>query len=75
MGLPELNADLGFTLGGLAFFSILGVVCYKLHTRENNTVKPRMVPWVIIAIGCMATVFMLLVHLVNLFGFETGGRR
>ena len=75
MGLPEVNTDLMLTVGGVVFFTVLGIVSYKLHTRENNSVEPRMVPWIVIAMGSLATVFMLLVHLVNLFGFETGGRR
>ena len=75
MGLPELNTDLILTLSGIVLCAVLGALSYKLHTRENNSVKPRMIPWIIIAIGCLATLFMLLVHLVNLFGFETGGRR
>jgi hypothetical protein len=75
MGLPEINTDLIVTVSGLFICAIVAVISYRLHTRENNTVKPRMIPWIIIAIGCVATGFMLLVHLVNLFGFETGGRR
>ena len=38
-----------------------------------------MVPWMFIAFGLVATAFVLLIHMVNLAGFETGnggfGRR
>ncbi len=34
---------------------------------------PRMVPWMPIMLGCAATGLMIIVHLVNLWGFETGG--
>ncbi|NNC38469.1 MAG: hypothetical protein EX271_04555 [Acidimicrobiales bacterium] len=72
--MPEFNTDFYLTVSGLAICLGLGLLSWKLHMRENNSVKPRMVPWIIIAMGCLATGFMLLVHLVNLFGFETGGR-
>lgn len=72
--MPELNTDYILTISGLALCVGLGLLSWKLHTRENNSVRPRMVPWIIIAMGCLATSFMLVVHLINLFGFETGGR-
>ena len=72
--MPELDTDFFLTVTGLAICIGLGLLSWKLHWRENNSVKPRMVPWIIIAMGCLATTFMLLVHLVNLFGLETGGR-
>jgi len=50
----------------------LGIFSYRRHTREHNELAPRMVPWIIIALGCLATSFMVLIHLVNLLGFETG---
>ena len=36
---------------------------------------PRMIPWTMIAILCAATEIFLLVHVVNLLGFETGNGR
>lgn len=53
----------------------LGLFSYKRHTREHNELAPRMIPWIIIAMACLATSFMLIVHLVNLLGIETGNRR
>ncbi|PHS42479.1 MAG: hypothetical protein COA91_00590 [Robiginitomaculum sp.] len=53
----------------------IGVLSYHLHAREHNKLNPRMIPWIIIAMACLATGFMLVVHLVNLLGVETGGRR
>ena len=50
----------------------LGIFSYRRHTREHNELAPRMVPWIIIALGCLATSFTVLIHLVNLLGFETG---
>jgi hypothetical protein len=71
---PELTTDFILTVSGFALCVGLGLLSWKLHWRENNTVKPRMVPWIVIAMGCLATGFMLIVHLVNLLGLETGGR-
>lgn len=70
-----MNNDLVITLIGLALTVGLGLLSYRMHTRENNSVKPRMVPWILIAMACLATTFMLFVHLVNVLGLETGGRR
>jgi len=50
----ELNTDFYLTISGLAICAGIGLLSWKQHTRENNTLKPRM--------------------MVNLFGFETGGR-
>jgi hypothetical protein len=36
---------------------------------------PRMIPWTLIAILCVATEIFLAAHLVNLLGFETGNGR
>jgi len=67
---PEIT----YTLMGLAATVLLGIFSYHRHTREHNKLSPRMVPWIIIAMACLATSFMLVVHLVNVLGFETGGR-
>ena len=63
-----------YTLIAIVFTVGFGLFSYRRHTREHNSVKPRMIPWIIIAMACLATTFMLAVHLVNLFGLETGGR-
>jgi amino acid transporter len=63
-----------YTMFALAACLGFGFFSYHRHTREHNSVKPRLIPWIIIAIACLATSFMLIVHLVNLFGFETGHR-
>ena len=69
-----MTPQLTYTLLALAACVSLGLFSYKRHTREHNELDPRMVPWILIAMACLATSFMLFVHLVNLFGFETGNR-
>ncbi|WP_371396901.1 hypothetical protein [Fretibacter rubidus] len=62
------------TLIALVLVAGLGIVAFQRNFAKHDKLKPRMVPWMIIALGCIATGFMLLVHLMNLLGFETGGR-
>lgn len=69
-----MTPDILYTLLGLLACLSLGALSYHLHTREHNKLAPRMVPWIIIAMACVATSFMLIVHLANLFGLETGRR-
>lgn len=51
----------------------LGALCYHLGTRPHDKLTPRMMPWKFLSFGFIATALMVLVHLVNLLGFETGG--
>ena len=69
-----MTPNILYTLLGLIACLSLGILSYHLHTREHNKLQPRMVPWIIIAMACVATSFMLIVHLMNLFGLETGRR-
>lgn len=63
-----------FTVTGLLFCLAIAFACYKKHLKKTNNYKAPIVPWIIISIAFLSTGFMLLVHLVNLFGFETGNR-
>jgi len=71
----DLNTDLILTLSaivvcaGLAFFGI------RNRFTEKQDIRPYRIPWMNIALLAIAVGFMLFVHLVNIFGFETGGRR
>jgi len=69
-----LTSELSVTALALMFSMGLGLFSYHRHTREHNKLKPRMVPWIMIAMACLATSFMLVVHVVNLLGLETGRR-
>ncbi|MGB3456256.1 MAG: hypothetical protein WBG08_10585 [Litorimonas sp.] len=67
--------DLILTLSGIAVCAVLAVVGIRLRFREKTDIRPYRMPWMIIALVAIAVGFMLVVHLANLFGFETGGRR
>jgi len=69
-----MDLDIIYVLIALTACANLGLFSYNRHTREHNELAPRMIPWIFIAMGSLATCFMLAVHLVNLLGFETGHR-
>lgn len=62
------------TCVALALCGAIGVFSFHRHFRPHDKLEPRMIPWSIIAMACLATCFMLIVHLVNVLGFETGNR-
>jgi len=66
------SQDLTVTITGLIICICLGLVSFRRHFAKHDKLAPRMVPWMIICLGCVATGFMLFVHFVNLFGFQTG---
>lgn len=68
----NISNDLLGTSIGLAACIIVGTFAFRRHFAKHDKLKPRMVPWIIISLGAIATGFMLLVHLVNILGIETG---
>lgn len=68
----NISDDLLLTSVGLATCIIVGIIAFRRHFAKHDKLKPRMVPWIIISLGAIATGFMLLVHLVNILGIETG---
>lgn len=69
-----MDSSVYSTILAIGVCAILGSLSYYRHTKPHDKLTPRMVPWIVIALGCLATGFMLIVHLVNLLGFETGRR-
>jgi len=51
---------------------VLGVMGFRNHFKVREVVKPHRLPWMLISLGSIATGFMVLVHIVNLLGVETG---
>jgi len=64
--------DLLLTSLALAACVIIGALTFRRHFKKHEELKTRMVPWIVISLGSIATGFMLLVHLVNVLGIETG---
>ena len=71
-----MTASYDLTLSLIAFgLSIfIGITAFRNHFKARTTIKLHRMPWMIISLAAIATAFMLLVHLVNLFGLETGRR-
>ena len=70
----DRTTDLTLTLIGLALCAGLALLGLKGRFAEKTDIRPYRVPWMPIALLAIAVGFMLLVHLANLFGFETGQR-
>lgn len=64
--------DLAYTLIGLSACAALGVYGFWRNFKKHDNLKAPLVPWMVVSLACLATGFMLIVHLVNLLGFETG---
>lgn len=64
--------DLILTLTGLVGAVALGVIANWRAGLPWNDLKPRRVPWRLVLIFTVFVFVLLLVHLVNLAGVETG---
>lgn len=54
---------------------ILAVLCGWRGAQPSNVLKgPRMVPWRPLMMVCVVALMLMLVHLVNLLGVETGNQ-
>jgi hypothetical protein len=66
------SQDLTLTLIALAICAGLALLGLRNHFAEKPSIKPHRMPWMIICLTSIATGFMVIVHLVNVLGFETG---
>ncbi len=66
------TTDLYLTLSGIVLCLLIGVFSFRRHFKERDSLKAPFIPWIIPTMGALATGFMLVVHLVNLMGLETG---
>lgn len=65
--------DLPLTIAAAAVFLILAIVCGWLGARPINVLKgPRMIPWRPLMMACVVGLMLMVVHLVNLLGVQTG---
>jgi len=66
-------SDLMLTITALIACVIIGAGSFYKHFQKRDSLKRApLIPWIIPCLGALATGFMLLVHLVNLLGIETG---
>lgn len=64
--------DLYYSVAGLVILGGLAAFCFRQSFKKHETIKPHRFPWTISWIALLSVAFMLIVHIVNLFGFETG---
>ncbi|MDR7229224.1 hypothetical protein J2X45_000287 [Caulobacter sp. BE264] len=67
--------DLPVTAAAAILFLILAVLFGWLGARPINILKgPRMVPWRPLMMICVVGLMLMVVHLVNLLGVQTGNQ-
>lgn len=65
--------DLPLTISAAVVFLTLALVFGWLGARPINVLKgPRMVPWRPLMMACVVGLMLMLVHLFNLLGVQTG---
>jgi len=68
----SFSDDLTLSLIGLTVCVVLGVLGFRNHFAEKTSIRLHRPPWMMIALASLATGFMIVVHLANLMGLETG---
>ncbi|AZS20983.1 MULTISPECIES: hypothetical protein [unclassified Caulobacter] len=67
--------DLTVTAAAAILFLILAVLFGWLGARPINVLKgPRLIPWRPLMMICVVGLMLMMVHLVNLLGVQTGGQ-
>ena len=67
--------DLTVTAAAAILFLILAVLFGWLGARPINVLKgPRLIPWHPLMMICVVGLMLMMVHLVNLLGVQTGGQ-
>ncbi|AAK24019.1 hypothetical protein [Caulobacter vibrioides] len=67
--------DLPVTAAAAILFLILAVLFGWLGARPINILKgPRLIPWRPMMMICVVGLMLMLVHLVNLLGVQTGNQ-
>jgi hypothetical protein len=66
--------NLTVTVISLALLMALAVLCGWRGARPADIQKgPRMMPWRLLMMICVVAIILFVVHLLNLFGMQTGG--
>lgn len=61
------------SLGLAVLFIALGIFAHsKLGTVRKKDQRPHQVPWGLVMVGSVFAVFLIVVHLMNLVGVDTG---
>ena len=66
--------DLNLSLAALLLSTVVGVASFHRHFTPGRGFKYRRINWMVVCLFCVSAAFVLLVHIVNIAGFETGRR-
>lgn len=66
-----LDWIISLSLAGV--FIALGIHAQsKIGTFRKKDQRPHQVPWGLVMVGCVFGIFLVVVHLMNIIGVETG---
>ena len=66
--------DLLISVFALLICVAIAVLGFKQNFKEKTEFRRVRPPWMPIALAAISVGFMVIVHIVNLLGFETGNR-
>lgn len=66
--------DLLISLIALLVCTGVAILGFRQNFKEKTEFRRVRPPWMIMALAAISIGFMVLVHIVNLLGFETGNR-
>jgi hypothetical protein len=68
------SEDLLISIIALLACASLTALGFHQNFKEKTEFRRVRPPWMMIALASLSVGFMILVHIANLFGFETGNR-
>lgn len=66
--------DLLLSFVALVIFGGLAGYGLHAHFKKHDKIRLHKPPWMLICLGSISIAFMIVVHIANLFGLETGNR-
>ena len=66
--------DLNLSLAALLLSAVIGIVSFHRHFTPGRGFRYRRINWMVVCLFCVSVAFVLVVHIVNIAGFETGRR-
>jgi len=73
---PIMSQSDDLLISFIALFVCVGLVIlgFRQNFKEKTEFRRVRPPWMLIALAAISIGFMVIVHIVNLLGFETGNR-
>lgn len=68
------STDLLISFTALAVCAGLAILGIRNNFAEKYDIRPHRPPWMIIALAAISVGFMVVVHIANVLGVETGNR-